>query len=84
MGDGSGATGGGPNMQRVDTCLVFISEALASPPDSPVLTFILVLTFIMVASESDHYISNLRRRHADKLLAKNEILHNTAAFPLRR
>lgn len=36
-----------------------------------------------MASESDHYTSNLRLLHADKLLSQNEIvIHlNTTVFP---
>lgn len=57
------AGGGGAvwkhNTPQVDTRLVFIPEILATPLDSPQMTFILVLTFLKMAGESDHYTSNL-------------------------
>lgn len=63
-----------PNMPGVDTCLVFIPEVLASPLDSTVMTFILVLTFLNLTSESNHYILILGLLRAAKLLPKNEIV----------
>ncbi len=62
---------------------MFISEVLATPLDSLQVTFILVLTFLKMAGESDHYTSNLWLNHADKLLAQNEIviLLNAPMFP---
>lgn len=62
---------------------MFISEVLATPLDSPQMTFILVLTFLKMTGESDHYTSNLWLLHTDKLLAQNEIviLLNAPVFP---
>ncbi|TKS85795.1 Glutamate receptor ionotropic, delta-1 [Collichthys lucidus] len=47
------------------------------------MTFILVLTFLEMTGESDHYTSNLWLLHTDKLLAQNEIviLLNAPVFP---
>lgn len=47
------------------------------------MTFILVLTFLKMAGESDHYTSNLWLLHTDKLLSQNEIviLLNAPEFP---
>lgn len=83
MVNGFMAAGVGSNMPRVNTCLVFIPEVLATPLDSTVMTFILVLTFLHMASASDHYTSNACRLHADKLHPQNEIviLLNTTVFP---
>lgn len=82
MSCGSEAAGA-LKMPWVDTCLVFISEVLATPLDSPQMTFILLLTFLKMAGESDHYTSNLRLLYADKLLAQNEIVIplNAPVFP---
>lgn len=62
---------------------MFIPEVLATPLNSPQMTFILVLTFLKMASESDHYTSNLWLLHADKLPTQNEIviLLNAPVFP---
>lgn len=51
--------------------------------DSLQVTFILVLTFLKMTSESDHYTSNIWLLQADKLLAHNEIviLLNAPVFP---
>lgn len=59
------------------------SGVLATPSNSPEMTFILFLTFLKMAGESDHYTSNLRLLHADKLLAQNEIVIqlNPHVFP---
>lgn len=83
MVNGFMAAGVGSNMPRVNTCLVFIPEVLATPLDSTVMTFILVLTFLHMASASDHYTSNACCLHADKLHPQNEIviLLNTTVFP---
>lgn len=74
MANGFKAAGVSSNMPRVNTCLVFIPEVLVTPLDSTVMTFILVLTFLNMTSESNHYISILCLLLADKLLPKNEIV----------
>ena len=60
--------------RQVNTCLVFTPEVSATPLDSVQLTFILVLTFLGTASESDHYAWDLQILYANILLTKNEIV----------
>lgn len=74
MANGFKAAVGGLSLPYVNTCLVFISEVLATPQDSPVMTFIFILTFFKMASESDHYTSNLRCLCTDKLVSLNNIV----------
>lgn len=83
MANGFQTAGVCSNMPWVNTCLVFTPEVLPTPLDSTVMTFILVLTFLNMASESDHYTSNPLSVHADKLLSWNEIVIplNATVFP---
>lgn len=47
--------------------IFYFPEILVIPLDLTGMAFILVLTFHNLASESDHYTSNLCLLHADKL-----------------
>lgn len=62
-------------------CLFLKSWQL--PWNSPQMTFILLLTFLKIDGESDHYTWNLWLLNGDGLLAENEIVipHNAPVFP---